>query len=112
MPAVEAAGFLSGTHARGDRFARILGPQPPGPGFEGVAHGGGQFGLALGVGTETGQYRDGEGAQPGVVVPEGQLVQGPGPVGARGGVPAQQFERVPPAVGGEVPEDRQGETRP
>ncbi len=109
LPAVETAGFLSGTHARGDRFARIVGPQPPGPGLEGVPHGGGEFGLALRVGAEAGQYGNGEGAQPSVVVPERQLVQGPGPAGAGGRVPAQQVERVPPAVRGEVPEDREGE---
>ena len=36
----------------------------------------------------------GEGAQPGVVVAQGQLVEGPGPVGAGRGVPAQQREGV------------------
>ncbi len=109
LPAVETASFLGGAHACGDRRARILGPQPPGPRFEGVAHGGGQFGLALGVGGEAGQDGGGEGAQARVVVPQGQLVERPGPVGAVRGVPAQQVEGVPPAVGGEVAEDGEGQ---
>ncbi len=111
LPAVEAAGFVSGTHTRGDRFARILGPQPPRPWLKGIAHDGGQLGLALGIGRETCQNGRGEGAQALVVVPERELVQGPGPVGARGGVPAQQFQGVPPTVGGEVAEDGQGQPR-
>lgn len=111
LPEVEAAGFLGGTHARGDRFAWVIGPQPPGPGFEGVAHGGGQFGLALGVGREPCQHGSGEGAQARVVVPERQLVERPGPIGPGGRVPAQQGERVQPAVGGEVPEDGEREAR-
>ncbi len=109
LPAVETAGFVSGTHARGDGFAGVLGPQSPWPGLEGVPDGGGQLGIPLRIGGEAREDGCGEGAQARVVVPEGQLVEGPGPVGAVGGVPAQQFERVPPAVGGEVSEDGEGE---
>ncbi len=100
---------MGGPHASGDGFARILGPQPPRPGLEGVPDGGGQLGVTLRIGREPREDGCGEGTQAGVVVPEGQLVEGPGPVGAVGGVPAQQFERVPPAVGGEVAEDGEGE---
>lgn len=82
LPAVETAGLLSGTHARGDVLAGILGPQPPGPWFEGVPYGGGEFGLALGIGGEPCEHGCREGSQTGVVVPQGEFVEGPGPVGS------------------------------
>lgn len=109
LPAVEGAGLLGGPYARGDGGPRVVGPQPPGTGFEGVSHGRGQFGLALGVGREAREHRGGEGAQAGVVVAQGEFVEGPGPVAALGGVPAQQVQGVLPAVGREVPQDGEGE---
>lgn len=111
LPAVEGALFGGCPDAGGDRLARIVGPQAPGAGLVGVPHGGGQFGAALGVVGEAGEHGFGEGAQSRVVVAQGQLVEGPGPVGAGRGVAPQHGEGVAAPVGGEVTEDGQGEAR-
>lgn len=47
--------------------------------------------------------------QAAVVVPQGELVEGPGPVGTGSGVLAQHQQRVAPAVRGEVAQDGKGE---
>ncbi len=99
-------------HAGADVFARVLGPQPPGPGLEGVPYGGGQCGLALGGGGEPGEHGQGEAVQSGVVVAQGELVEGPGPVGTGPGVPPQQRHGVVPAVRGEVAQYGEGEAGP
>ncbi len=109
LPAVEGALLARGAHPGADGFARVVGPQPPRPGLVGVAHGGGQRGVALGGGGEARQDGVGEAAQRGVVVAQGELVEGPGPVGSGFDVAAQQEERVEPAVRGEVAEDGEGE---
>lgn len=66
---------MSGTHTCGDRFALILGPQPPRAWLKSIAYDGGQLGLALGIGREPRQHGRGEGTQPRVVVPEREFVQ-------------------------------------
>ncbi len=111
LPAVEGALLPRRAHAGGEGGgALVVGPQPPGPGLEGVAHRRGERGLALGGVREPGEDRGAEGREAGVVVAQGQLVEGPGPVGADGGVAAQEPEGVGAAVGGEVAEDGQGQT--
>ncbi len=107
LPAVETALFLGDADAFA--VAGVLGPQPPRAGLEGVADGGGQLGVALGGVREAGEDRGGEGRQSRVVVPQRELVQGPAPVRAGGGVAAQQEEGGVPAVRGEVAEHGEGE---
>ncbi|GAU67408.1 hypothetical protein SSP35_04_04980 [Streptomyces sp. NBRC 110611] len=103
LPAVEGPLFPGGGETWA--VARVLGPQPPGAGLEGVPDGGGQLGLALLGPGEAGEDRGGEGHQPRVVVPQRQFVQGPAPVAAGRGVAAQQQAGGVPAVRGEVAED-------
>ncbi|CAM5555823.1 hypothetical protein SBADM41S_03472 [Streptomyces badius] len=110
LPSVERALFAGGPDAGADGFARVVGPQPPGSRLEGVAYGGGEVGRALVGGREAGEDGQREGAQAGVVVAQGQLVQGPGPVGAGGRVAAEQGQGVVASVGGEVAEDGERQT--
>ncbi len=112
LPAVERALLGGGSHPGADRCARIVGPESPGARLVGVPHGGGQLGAALGVLGEPGEYGHGERAEPGVVVTQRQLVQGPGPVGTGRGVAPQQGQGVVAAVRGQVSEDRQGQAGP
>ena len=94
LPAVEAARLLYTQQPSGLLgVVRVLGPQPPGPGLEGVAGGGRELRVALGGLREAGEDGRTEGTQARVVVADGQLVQRPLPVGPRRGVPAQQFQR-------------------
>lgn len=110
LPAVERALLGGGPHPGADRFARVVGPEPPGARLEGVADGGGQRGGAFLGGRKTPQDGEGEGAQARVVVAQGQFVQGPGPVGPGGRVAAEQGQGVVASVGGEVAEDGERES--
>lgn len=112
LPAVEGALFLRGPDPGADGVPLVLGPQPPGPGLEGVAHDGRQLGVARRVGREAGEHGNGEPAESGVVVAQGQLVQGPGPVRAGRRVAPEQEQGVLASVGGEVPQDGEREPGP
>ena len=65
--------------------------------------------MALRGGRKAPEDGGGERAQPGVVVTQRELVQRPLPVGAAGGVGAQQEQGVPAAVAGEVAQHGQRE---
>lgn len=112
LPAVERALFRCGPDPGSDRFARIVRPQPPGPGLEGVPYGGRELGGALLGVREPGQDRHRERAESRVVVAQGQLVEGPRPVGAGRRVPPQQVQGVGATVRGEVAEDRKCQAGP
>lgn len=119
LPAVEGAALLGAPQPVGLLgVCGVLRPQAPRAGLEGVPGGFGELCVALGRPGEAGQHGGPEGAQPGVVVADGELVEGPLPVGAGGCVAAQQPQRgvLLPAValscrvGGQVAEH--GEREP
>lgn len=109
LPPVEG-GLLRGlADPLGDDGVGVFRPQPPGPGLVRLAHRLGEPRLTVGGVREAGEHGGAEGAQCLVVVTHGELVEGPFPGAADGGVPAQQMQGVTAAVAGEVAEDGQGE---